>query len=109
MRTKLALLALTAVIGALVAASVAVGAKPTPTAFKLKAALNVGQEKPVPKGTKLRCLRPLHGNTERYVADVAADVHAPLRARHRGAHPPSARARSQARSSCRSAARARRR
>ena len=53
MRTKLALLALTAVIGALVAASVAVGAKPTPTAFKLKAALNIGQEKPIPKGTKL--------------------------------------------------------
>jgi hypothetical protein len=53
MRTKLALLALTAVIGALVAASVAVGAKPTPTTFKLKAALNIGQEKPIPKGTKL--------------------------------------------------------
>src|SRR5712691_10229756 len=53
MRTKLALLALTAVIGALVAASVAVGAKPTPTTFKLKASLNIGQEKPIPKGTKL--------------------------------------------------------
>jgi hypothetical protein len=53
MRTKLALLALTAVVGALVAASVAVGAKPTPTTFKLKAALNIGQEKPIPKGTKL--------------------------------------------------------
>jgi hypothetical protein len=53
MRTKLALLALTAAIAALVAASVAVGAKPTPTTFKLQAALNIGQEKPIPKGTKL--------------------------------------------------------
>ena len=53
MRTKLVTLVLAAVVGTFVAASVAVGAKPTPTAFKLKAALNVGQEKPIPKGTKL--------------------------------------------------------
>src|SRR5467141_72366 len=53
MRTKLALLALIAATVTLVAASVAVGAKPTPTTFKLKAALNIGQEKPIPKGTKL--------------------------------------------------------
>ena len=53
MRTKLVTLVLAAVVGTVIAASVAVGAKPTPTAFKLKAALNVGQEKPIPKGTKL--------------------------------------------------------
>src|SRR5690349_14244025 len=54
MRTKLALLVLTAAAVTLVAASVAIGAKPTPTTTsKLKAALNIGQEKPVPKGTKL--------------------------------------------------------
>src|SRR5207247_10544085 len=53
MRTKLTLLTLVVVAGALVGSSIAVGAKPTPTAFKLKAALNVGQEKPIPKGTKL--------------------------------------------------------
>jgi CHRD domain len=54
MRTKLALFVLTAATVTLVAASVAIGAKPTPTTtFKLKASLNIGQEKPVPKGTKL--------------------------------------------------------
>jgi hypothetical protein len=52
MRTKLMPFALAAVIGALVAASVALGAKPTGTTYKLKAALNIGQERPVPKGTK---------------------------------------------------------
>src|SRR5712691_8494619 len=50
MRTKLTLLTLV-VAGALVGSSIAVGAKPTGT--KLKAALNIGQEKPIPKGTKL--------------------------------------------------------
>jgi len=54
MRMKLVVLALTAAAVTLVAASVAVGAKPAPTTtFKLKASLNVGQEKPIPKGTKL--------------------------------------------------------
>ena len=52
MRTKLAPFVLAAIIGALVAASVALGAKPAGTTFKLKAALNIGQERPVPKGTK---------------------------------------------------------
>jgi hypothetical protein len=53
MRTRLMLLALVAATGALVAVSVAQGNAPTRTTFKLKAALNVGQEKPIPKGTKL--------------------------------------------------------
>jgi hypothetical protein len=53
-RKTLAALSLTAVIGALAFASVALAAKPAPkTTFKLNAALNIGQEKPVPKGTKL--------------------------------------------------------
>jgi len=53
-RKTLAALALTAVVGGLVFASIAVAAKPAPkTTFKLSAALNVGQEKPIPKGTKL--------------------------------------------------------
>src|SRR5260221_10884574 len=53
MRTKLTLLTLVVVAGALVGSSIAVGAKPTRTTYKLKAALNIGQEKPIPKGTKL--------------------------------------------------------
>jgi len=53
MRTKLSIVAIAAVT-ALVAGSVAAGAKPAPkTTFKLKAALTIGQEKPIPKGTRL--------------------------------------------------------
>ena len=52
MRTRLVVLALIAAIGALVATSVAVGAKPSGTTYKLKAALNIGQETPTAKGTK---------------------------------------------------------
>ena len=52
MRTKLALLILVVIAGSLVGSSIAVGAKPTVTTYKLKAALNIGQEKPVPKGPK---------------------------------------------------------
>src|SRR5262245_21742417 len=53
-RKTFATLALTALVGALVFATVATAAKPAPkTNFKLSAALNIGQEKPIPKGTKL--------------------------------------------------------
>src|SRR5713226_8870880 len=67
MRTKLTLLTLVVVAGALVGSSIAVGAKPIRTTYKLKAALNVGQEKPIPKGTKLgasgRFTATLNGTT----------------------------------------------
>ena len=53
MRTKLMFLSLVVVAGALVGSSIAVGAKPSGTTYKLKASLNIGQEKPIPKGTKL--------------------------------------------------------
>ncbi len=53
MRTKLMLLTLVVVAGTLVGSSIAVGAKPTGTTYKVKAALNIGQEKPIAKGTKL--------------------------------------------------------
>jgi hypothetical protein len=66
MRTKLMLLTLVVVAGALIGSSIAVGAKPTRTTYKLKAALNIGQEKPIPKGTKLgasgRFTATLNGN-----------------------------------------------
>ena len=52
MRTKLMLLTLVVVAATLVGSSIAVGAKPAGTAYKLKAALNIGQEKPIAKGTK---------------------------------------------------------
>lgn len=52
MRTKLMLLALVVVAATLVGSSIAVGAKPARTTYKLKAALNIGQEKPIAKGTK---------------------------------------------------------
>jgi hypothetical protein len=52
MRTKLMLLTLVVVAATLVGSSIAVGAKPARTTYKLKAALNIGQEKPIAKGTK---------------------------------------------------------
>ncbi len=62
------MLAVTTLVAALAGASVAIGAKPAPTTtFKLKAALNVGQEKPIPKGTKVgasgRFTATLHGTS----------------------------------------------
>src|SRR5260221_13479380 len=67
MRRKLMLLTLVVVAGALVGSSIAVGAKPVRTTYKLKAALNIGQEKPIPKGTKLgasgRFTATLNGTT----------------------------------------------
>ena len=64
MRTKLALLILVVIAGSLVGSSIAVGAKPTRTTYKLNAALNIGQEKPIPKGTKL-------GASGRFTATLA--------------------------------------
>ena len=53
-RRALIAIPLTGALAALVLATVALGAKPAPrTTFKLSAALNIGQEKPIPKGTKL--------------------------------------------------------
>ncbi len=52
MRTKLMLLTLVVAAAALIGSSMAIGAKPSGTTYKLKAALNIGQEKPVPKGAK---------------------------------------------------------
>ena len=52
MRTKLMLLTLVVVAATLVGSSIAVGAKPSGTTYKLKAALNIGQETPIAKGTK---------------------------------------------------------
>ena len=52
MRTKLMLLTLVVVAATLVGSSIAVGAKPARTTYKLKAALNIGQEKPIAKGTQ---------------------------------------------------------
>ena len=52
MRTKLMLLTLVVVAATLVGSSIAVGAKPAGTTYKLKAALNIGQETPIAKGTK---------------------------------------------------------
>lgn len=67
MRTKLMLLTLVVVAATLVGSSIAVGAKPSGTTYKLKAALNIGQEKPIPKGTKLgasgRFTATLNGTT----------------------------------------------
>jgi hypothetical protein len=51
MRRKLFVLALIAALSALAFGSLAVGKTPRP--IKFKAALNVGQEKPHPKGTKV--------------------------------------------------------
>src|SRR5919201_2000825 len=54
MRRRHIIVTAVAGLAALVAVSVAIGAKPAPsTTFKLKASLNIGQEKPIPKGTKL--------------------------------------------------------
>jgi hypothetical protein len=52
MRTRLVVAAAVIVAG-LASASLAIGAKPPVTTYTLKAALNIGQEKPIPKGTKL--------------------------------------------------------
>jgi hypothetical protein len=66
MRTRLVSLAVVVTVGALAATSVAIGAKPTGTStYKLKAALNIGQEKPVPKG-------PKHGASGRFTGTLNA-------------------------------------
>jgi hypothetical protein len=51
MRARL-VVAATVVVAALVSASLAIGAKPTATGYTLRAALNIGQEKPIAKGAK---------------------------------------------------------
>ena len=67
MRTKLMLLTLVVVAATLIGSSIAIGAKPSRTTYKLKAALNIGQEKPIPKGTKL-------GASGRFTATLTGNV-----------------------------------
>ena len=82
MRTKIMLLALITVAVSLVAASLATAQ----ATFKLKAAMNIGQETSRVKGAKAGAGRALHRDARRHHAEVDAHVQDPLRSSDRCAH-----------------------